>query len=103
MQTKDKTLDDLHQQITGTRARLLEADEHIKTLGEGAQKVGMSIDGAMLEINALMKQLFLCSQHDLPQYDTLHEELLRHMANITFIAKTHFGKFKPAEQAKGAH
>lgn len=103
MQSKDKTLDELHQQLTATRARLLEADEHIKTLGENAQKVGVSIDGAMLEISALLKQLFLCSQHDLAQYDTLHAELLRHMRNITFIAETQFGKYKPAEQPKEAH
>lgn len=96
-QPKDKTLDELYQQLNATRARLLQADEHMKALGEGAQKVAISIDGAMLEINALLKDLFLCSQHNLAEYDMLHAELIRHLNNLFHIAKTNFGKLKPDE------
>lgn len=103
MQNKDKSVDEMHQQVSATRARLAQADEHIFSLGEGAQKVGISIDGAMLEINALLKQLFLCSKHELAEYDTLHAELIRHLNNLVFIAKTHFGKYNPVDQNKGAH
>lgn len=102
-QPRDKSLDELHQQVTATRARLVQADEHLRELGEGAQKVGLSVDGAMLEINALLKQLFLCSQHNLPEYDMLHAELVRHLNNIFYIAKTQFGKLKQDDVAKGAH
>lgn len=96
-QYKDKSLDDLYQQINATRERLNEADEHIKSLGEGAQKIGMSITGATLEINTLMKQLFLCAQHDLQEYEILHRTLMEHLQNITIIVNTKFGKLKEME------
>lgn len=87
-------LDELHKKVEATRARLYQADEHIKTLGEGAQKVGLSITGATLEMNALMKQLFLCSEHNMPEYEILHAELNRHLNNLALIANTKFGKVK---------
>lgn len=92
-QYKDKSMDDLYQQIQGTRERLNQADEHIKTIGEGAEKIGMSITGATLEINALMKQLFLCAHHDLPEYEILRKNLMDQLQNIVIIADTKFGKF----------
>ena len=93
-QYKDKTLDELHKSVEGTRARLHIADEHLKDIGEGAQKIGLSITGATLEINALMKQLFLCAHHDLYEYDLLHAQLTQHLKNIALIANTRFGRQK---------
>lgn len=93
-QIKDKSLDDMHQSLTATRSRVLQADDHIKKLGEGAQKVLLGIDGAMLEINALMKQLFLCSQYDLNEYELLQGELVRHLSNLHQIVSSRFGKIK---------
>jgi hypothetical protein len=97
-QRKDDSIDAIYKKVGATKARLLQADEHIKTLGEGAQKVGLSIDGAMLELNALLKQLFLCSQHGLPEYDILHAELAKHLQNIATIANTEFGRVKRRDQ-----
>jgi hypothetical protein len=91
-QPKDKTIDELHKQVEGTRARLHQADEHLKEIGEGAQKIGLSITGATLEINALMKQLFLCAHHDLAEYEILHAQLTQHLNNIALIANTRFGR-----------
>ena len=91
-------MDELYQQIQATRARLDLADEHLKQMGEGAEKIGMSITGATMEINALMKQLFLCAQHDMQEYEILQVTLMQHLNNIVLIAKTHFGKFKKPEQ-----
>lgn len=91
---KDKSLDQLHKELDSTRQRLFLANEHIKNLSEGAQKVSLSIDGAMLELTALLKQLFLCAQHELPEYDMLHAALAKDLNNIAIIAKTHFGRYK---------
>lgn len=93
-QFKEKSLDDLHKQIQDTRARQELADEHMKEMGEGAQKVGLSITGATLEISTLMKQLFLCAQHDLTEYKILYDHLMQHLSNIVLIANTRFGKIK---------
>jgi hypothetical protein len=93
-QFKEITLDELHKQIQDTRARQELADQHIKEMGENAQKVGLSITGATLEINTLMKQLFLCAQHDLTEYKILYDNLMQHMSNIALIANTRFGKIK---------
>lgn len=100
MTVLNNELDELHKKVETTRQRVYQADEHIKQLGEGAQKVGLSINGALLEINALLKDLFLCSQHDLPEYDLLQAELLRHLQNIHVIVDTRFGKIKVDDKEK---
>lgn len=94
---KDKSLDDLHKSVNSTRERLILADEHMKSIGEGAEKVGLSITGATLELNALMKQLFLCAHHNLNEYDILHEQLNTHLNNIALLANTRFGRLPKRE------
>jgi hypothetical protein len=100
-QFKDKSLDDLHKQVNGTRERLLLADEHIKALGDGAEKIGLSITGATLEMNVIMKQLFLCSYNDMQEYDILHEQLIQHLNSISLIANTRFGRLKKPDAQEG--
>jgi hypothetical protein len=100
---KDKTMDELYQQTQQTRARLDLADEHMKQMGEGAEKIGLSITGATMEINALMKQLFLCAQHELQEYQILQATLMQHLNNIALIAQTHFGKIKMPENKELPH
>jgi hypothetical protein len=101
-QPKDKSVDDLHRQVEATKARLYQADEYIKQNGDNAIKIGLSITGVTLEINALMKQMFLCMHNGLPEYDILHASLLKHLNDIKLIADTHFGKFKTAQAPQPA-
>lgn len=96
---KDKSIDDLHKSVNSTRERLIAADEHMKSIGEGAEKIGLSITGATLELNALMKQLFLCAHHNLNEYEILHEQLNAHLNNIAYLASTRFGRMIKKEDS----
>ena len=103
-QPKDKSVDDLYKKVGLTRERLIQADEYIRGLGEGAQKIGLSIDGAMLEMNVLLKDLFICVQNHLPEYEMLQGQLMEHLNNIHTIVSTQFGKLKREElKVKESH
>lgn len=97
-QARDKSLDDLHKKLENTKNRVLEANEHIDQMGEGAKKIALSIDGATWELNACMKQLFLCATHDMHEYDLLVPTLMQHLKNMAHIAETRFGRLKDSEK-----
>ncbi len=94
---KELSLDDIHKKVQATRARLAQSDEYIAKMGEGAKKVGLSISGATLELNAIMKNLFLCACNDLQEYDILYETFLQHLRDLNTIVSTRFGKIKPED------
>lgn len=91
---RDKSPNDLAKQLEVTKQRVAEANDHIAALGEGAKLVGLSIDGATWEVNGCLKQLFLCSQHDMPEYEIIYSVLMNHLRTIKQIADSKFGKVK---------
>lgn len=96
---QDPTIDQLCKKIELIKKRSQDAETYINALGEGAQKVSLSIDGATYEINAILKNLFLCSQHDLKEYELIFPQLAEHVQNLLHIAEVKFGRIKISPQA----
>lgn len=90
----DREIAKIYASVNATREKIKTANEHIENVGKGATMVGLSILGAALEIELILKQLFLCSQHGLPEYEILQGEFMRHIKNLVNTVDTEFGKIK---------
>ena len=90
----EKEVDQIYKEKCDMEKRCAEANEQIKSLGKGSSAVLLSIDAATTEINILLKDLFICAQADLREYELIYLKLIESLTSITYCAQTKFGKIK---------
>lgn len=84
--------------IQSVRQSLIEADNFMQQTK--ASTVALGIDLTTLEINLLLKKMFLCVFNKVPttQYDWLSTELMQKMNLIFKIVENKFGRDKDVPQ-----
>lgn len=88
----------IKKDIEEVQQSLSECDQFMRD--SKALRVAMGIDLLSLEINCLLKKLFLCNLHKLgdTQYEWLGEELLKKLNIAHKSVEGRFGQFKKAVQ-----
>lgn len=94
---QDISIDQLYKRVEMSSQPMEDINSFIKNKGEGAQKVGLSIDGATTELNILLKSLFLVKNYNPAEYQLLAQTAIKHLESFFLIINNRFGTIPPSK------
>lgn len=94
--TPEQETEVLHKRLQTSMKRVAEADSHMEKWGVGAVNIMLAISGSCLELNSIMKAMFLAHVEGLDnEFDVLREQFQNQLKSFGNVIETRFGTIKP--------